>query len=150
MNGGKLKLLLVDDNEMIRIFFRDVFWLHGLDDKFELTLADGIEQAAAIIKDPVKVPDAIFLDMNMPMKLEDGRTVTTPQAGLSILRLVKQTPELSKIKVYVFSGNTEKSIVEEAKKLGADNFLAKEEHLPQDLIKVLEDLFSQTNSPFSA
>ena len=50
------------------------------------------------------------------------------------------------VKVIVFSGYTDKKYIEEAKKSGADMYLAKEEHLPQDLIRIFDGLAKKDNS----
>ncbi len=135
----KINILLVDDNEVIRIFFKDIFWLHGLEGQFHLEIAAGVEEAQAIIHDSSKKIDVVFLDLVMPFK-KDGKEITTSEAGMSILREIKGSEELKHIKVIVFSGYTDKKDIEEAKKNGADMYLAKEEHLPQDLIRIFDGL----------
>ena len=135
----KIKVLLVDDNEMIRIFFRDVFWLHGLDERFDLAVADGLESARKILSDPQAKPRIAFLDLVMPME-KNGSKITTAEAGLSLLKEIKSKPELKDIRVVIFSGHTDKDAIEEAKRAGADMYLAKEEHLPQDLVKVIDGM----------
>lgn len=135
----KQKVLLVDDNEIMRIFFKDVFWLHGLDEKFKLELADGVESAKKILNDPERCPDIIFLDLVMPFEKE-GRKIISEDAGLNFLKEIKSDKNLQKIRVFVFSSSDEKKTIETAKKLGAERFLVKQEHLPQDLVKVIEGL----------
>lgn len=141
----KINILLVDDNEVIRIFFKDIFWLHGLSDQFHLEIASGVDEAMAILKDPEKKIEVVFLDLVMPFK-KDGKEITTSEAGLSILRAVKGDPNMKQIKVIVFSGYTDKKDIEEAKKSGADMYLAKEEHLPQDLIRIFDGLAKKDGS----
>lgn len=142
----KIRTLIIDDNEIIRIFFRDVFWLHGLEDRFELEVADGVETGLKIIHDPEKRPDILFLDLVMPFKSPDGKIVTSPEAGLSILKEIKSDPVLKIIKVFVFSSFSGDDSKKQAMDLGADKFLVKEDHLPQDLVKVLED-YARENCP---
>lgn len=141
----KINILLVDDNEVIRIFFKDIFWLHGLEDRFHLEIATGVDDAMAILHDPSKKIDVVFLDLVMPFK-KDGREITTSEAGLSILKSVKSDANMSHVKVIVFSGYTDKKDIEEAKKSGADMYLAKEEHLPQDLIRIFDGLAKRDSS----
>lgn len=143
----KINILLVDDNEVIRIFFKDIFWLHGLEGQFHLEVASGVDEAWSILKDAEKKIDVIFLDLVMPFK-KDGKEITTSEAGMSILREVKSSDQLKHIKVIVFSGYTDKKDIEEAKKSGADMYLAKEEHLPQDLIKIFDGLAKKDNSVY--
>lgn len=135
----KINILLVDDNEVIRIFFKDIFWLHGLEGQFHLEIASGVDEAWAILNDTAKKIDIVFLDLVMPFK-KDGKEITTSEAGMSILRGIKGSEALKHIKVIVFSGYTDKKDIENAKKNGADMYLAKEEHLPQDLIRIFDGL----------
>lgn len=141
----KINILLVDDNEVIRIFFKDIFWLHGLEGQFHLEIAAGVDEALAILNNTEKKIDVIFLDLVMPLKKE-GKEITTSEAGLSILRTVKGDSKMNHIKVIVFSGYTDKKDIEEAKKNGADMYLAKEEHLPQDLIRIFNGLAKKDDS----
>ncbi|HBI25266.1 MAG: Sensor histindine kinase/DNA-binding response regulator [Candidatus Wolfebacteria bacterium GW2011_GWC2_39_22] len=143
----KINILLVDDNEVIRIFFKDIFWLHGLEGQFHLEVAPGVDEAWAILRDSTKNINVVFLDLVMPFK-KDGKEMTTSEAGMSILRTIKADPNLKHIKVIVFSGYTDKKDIEEAKKNGADMYLAKEEHLPQDLIKIFDSLAKQDSSVY--
>lgn len=143
----KINILLVDDNEVIRIFFKDIFWLHGLEGQFHLEIASGVDEAWSILHDPAKKIDVAFLDLVMPLK-RDGKEITTSEAGLSILKGIKTDEQLKHIKVIIFSGYTDKKDIEEAKKSGADMYLAKEEHLPQDLIKIFDGLAKKDNSVY--
>lgn len=138
----KKKILLIDDNEIMRIFFKDVFWLHGLDDKFKLELADGIEEAKKILADQERCPSIIFLDLVMPFE-KDGRKIISEEAGLAFLKEIKTDKNLSKIRVFVFSSSDSKKTIETALKAGAERFLVKQEHLPQDLVKVVEGLYEE-------
>ena len=81
----------------------------------------------------------------MPFK-KDGKEITTSEAGLSVLRTIKGDPAMNHVKVIVFSGYTDKKDIEEARKSGADMYLAKEEHLPQDLIKIFDALAKKDES----
>lgn len=134
----KQKLLLVDDNELTRIYFREVFWLHGLEYNFELTMAESLEQATGIIQNPLTRPEIIFLGLVMPIKV-GGHTVTTPEAGFNLLRQVKNDPELKHIKVYIFSAFDNSEYKETAKNLGAEAYLVKGQNLPGDILNFIKE-----------
>lgn len=136
--GKKLKVLLIDDNEVIRIFFKDIFWIHGLEESFDLQIAEGVEPARKIFADEAYVPDIVFLDLVMPISIE-GKINTTPEAGLTLLKEIKENPRLKNTKAFVFSAYAEPAIRARAEKMGA-KFLAKEDHLPQDLVKILGEM----------
>jgi CheY-like chemotaxis protein len=134
----KQKLMLVDDNELTRIYFREVFWLHGLEYRFDLEMAETLEQATQIIQHPASRPDIIFLGLVMPMKV-GNHTVTTPEAGFNLLRLIKSSQELKSIKVIIFSAFDNKEYQENAKKLGADAYLVKGQNLPGDILNFVQN-----------
>lgn len=133
----KIKILLVDDDEMVRIYFRDIFWIHGLDNKYEFNVAENIEKAEKIIDEPQNRPDLMFLDLTMPIKKDDRITVS-PEAGLEFLKKIKSDMSLKKIKVIVFSGHSEPALQYKAKQLGAENYLIKGNNLPLELIEFVE------------
>jgi len=144
MAEKKIKILLVDDNEVVRLFFKDLFWLHGLETKFEVQVADGIESAEKLVRNIETRPDVIFLDMVMPMNV-DGKTITSAETGCIFLEKIKKDKELKKIKVIVFSAYDDDEHKSRAMKLGADMFLSKTENLPQDLIKFIGQMNKKLN-----
>lgn len=135
----KRKVLVVDTNEIIRLFFKDVFWLHGLDARFELELAENIESAWKVLRDPMRKPDILFLDLLM-YEEKEGRRVTSHMIGLEFLEEIRKQPTLNELKVVIFCDEKSPELVKEAKRLGAVMFLQKQEHLPQDIINVMDKL----------
>lgn len=133
----KQKLLLVDDNELTRIYFREIFWLHGLEYKFDLEMAESLDQASHILSNPSTRPDIIFLGLVMPVKI-GLHTVTTPEAGFNLLKQIKSNPDLKNVKVFIFSAFDNPEYKETAKKLGADAYLVKGENLPGDLLDFVQ------------
>lgn len=135
----RIKILLVDDDEMLRIYFKDIFWIHNLEYKYELTVVDNIKKAEEIINNPETHPDIIFLDLVMPIEIND-RMKATPEAGLGLLKKIKSDPKLKNIKVIVLSGHDEKTLMNKVKKLGAENYLIKGNNLPKDLVNFIEKI----------
>src|SRR3989338_6712948 len=78
----KSRILLVDDNEIIRIYFKDIFWIHGLDRKYDLTICRSIYQAENLVKDPKTRPRVIFTGLVIPI-VEKNNTVVKSESGLS-------------------------------------------------------------------
>ena len=130
---------MVDDDEMVRIYFRDIFWIHGLEYKYDLTIVDDIKKAEEIIDNVQTRPKIIFMDLVMPVEKE-GRTITSPEAGLNLLKKIKSTPELKNIKAIVFSGHSEKILQDQVKSLGAESYLIKGDNLPKDLVEFIEKI----------
>lgn len=145
MNEKKQKLLLVDDNELTRIYFREVFWLHGLEFKYDLVLTENVEQASKLLDSEATRPDIIFLGLVMPMKV-NGTTITTPEAGFNILRKIKGDPTMRKIKVIIFSAFDKKEYQEQARALGADAYLVKGQNLPQDILNFVTNVLDKQNA----
>ena len=133
MTEQQKKILLVDDNEIVRIMFSNLFWLHGLDEQYELTTVSNIESAEALIKNPATRPDIIFTGLVMP-HTKNGKVETTPEAGFSLLKYVKENPDTKDICVVIFSSYDDKEYQEQALALGADKYLKKSDNMPQDLI----------------
>jgi len=138
---GKQKILLVDNNEFIRIYFREVRWMHGLESKYDMEVASDIDEAEHLIRNPSTRPTIIFLGLVMPMVV-NGRSVTTAKAGLSLLEKIKTNDELKSIKVIIFTGYDEEKYRKQAMKLGADGYLLKGENMPHELIAFIEKLQS--------
>lgn len=135
----KRRILLVDNNEIVRLFFKDVFWLHGLDDRFQVEFATSLEEAQSYITNNDLRPDVIFLDLVMPSVHEGGRG-TSVEAGFSFLESLKRNPLCSGVKIIIFSSEKSPELEMRAKQLGAMMYLKKGENLPQDLVTIAEKL----------
>lgn len=136
MNEQRKKLLLIDDNEVVRIMFSNLFWLHGLDEKYELSVISRVEEAEAYLTNPAKRPDIVFTGLVMP-HVKDGKTTTSPEAGFSLLRRIKGDPATKNICVVIFSSYNDKEYQKQALELGAEMYLQKSENMPQDLINTI-------------
>jgi len=136
-----IKILSIEDDEFMRIFLKDVFWLHGrgnnLDD-CEFGMVDNVRDAEERIANPETKPDLIFLDLMLP-QTKDG--ALDKEAGFKFLEKIKSNPKTKDIKIVVFSAYRDKELQSRALKLGAEKFLLKGENLPQDLIRVVHELF---------
>lgn len=136
MNTRKKKILLIDDNEVVRLMFSNVFWLHGLDDKYELNTVGTIDEAFVFIENPTSRPDVIFTGLVMPF-INGDKKETSAEAGFSLLRRIKGDPSTQSIRVVVFSGYNEEEYRDQAMSLGAEEYLQKGENMPQDLIQII-------------
>lgn len=136
MEQEKKKILLIDDNEIVRLMFSNVFWLHGLDEHYALTTVGSIQEALTFIGNPSSRPDIIFTGLVMPFE-KDGKTSTSAEAGFSLLRRIKSAPDTSSIRVIIFSGFNEDEYKKQALELGAEMYLKKGENMPQDLIELI-------------
>lgn len=141
----KIKILLVDSDEMMRIYFRDVFWIHGRSDTYEIMMASSLEEAEKNISDKDTKPDTIFMDvMTMCSNMHCGGDEQTRKA-LSFIERIKKDKDLSSMKVIIFSNKKEESIKDEASKLGVDGFLTKGELMPKDIIDFTDKIHEHNN-----
>lgn len=114
----RANVLIVDDVEAIRSFFRMVLIKVGLEGV--ITAATGDEVVEKITNNDV---DLVFLDINLP-----GRN------GLSVLNWIKSAhPE---IKVVMCSGDTGSELMKSALDSGADDYLAKPVSI-DNILKIL-------------
>ncbi|MEP7263392.1 MAG: response regulator, partial [Bacteroidota bacterium] len=109
----KVLIFLVDDDEDDREVFLEA--LHEVNDSFLFVTAEDGEKALKYLSDASnRLPDLIFLDMNMPRL--DGR---------QCLQEIKKSPRLSSIPVVVYSTTKREDDVRETTRLGAVHFLTK-------------------------
>ncbi len=134
----KIKILIIDDNEMFRVYIRDIFWIHGLDKKYDIMMADSPERAEAILNNPATRPHIVLLDLLMPTKKEGGGVINTVKVGIELLKKIKSSPGLKHIKVVIFSGHDE--LQEVVEKLGADGCLFKGDNLPKDVLNYVQSI----------
>ncbi|HZR21395.1 MAG TPA: response regulator [Verrucomicrobiae bacterium] len=114
----RLNVLLVEDSEDDRFFFRHAFERADCDASL-FTVQDGIEaieflKTQARVGDRAGFPDFIFLDLKMP-----------ECDGFDVLRWMKDNSVLELTKVFVLSGSSEPQDIQLAKELGACEYLVK-------------------------
>ena len=130
----KIKILFIDSDEMMRIYFRDIFWIHGRSDTYDVTMASSFEEAEKSLADKDTRPDTIFLDVMMSVPGENNSTNEQIKRTSSFIEKIKNDKDLSYIKVVIFSNQNEESIKNEICKLGVDGYLIKGELMPKEII----------------
>lgn len=103
-----IKLLVIDDDPFILTLVKKTFSSLGFE---VLTAPDGFEGIDAIKKHK---PALILLDIMMPIL-----------DGLEVLKRVKESPEVSRIPIIMFTAVAENKMVVESSKLGADDYIIK-------------------------
>ena len=116
-----MRVLVVDDNTLIRRMIRAVLEEEGL----ECHEASDVASALAAIRSIT--PDVCFLDQNLP----DGE-------GLNVLRSVQQWGERCPGRFYLLTGSEDPDIARKARQLGARGVLFKPVKPDQLLLKVRE------------
>ena len=141
----KIKILFIDSDEMMRIYFRDVFWIHGRSDTYEIMMASSLEEAEKNIVDKDTKPDTIFLDIMMTDLNKRSSGDEQIRKNLSFIERIKKDKDLSSIKIIIFSNKKEEIIKDEAFKLGVDGFLTKGELMPKDIIDFTDKIHEHNN-----
>ncbi len=110
------KILVVDDEELIRAIVRQI--LSG--DGHDIIEADDGDSCIACAREAM--PDLIVLDMNMPK-----------MTGFEVVPILRTHPSTRDIPVIALTADTATESIEAAHKAGCDHYLAK----PIDAKKLL-------------
>lgn len=139
MENKKTKILIIDDNEIIRMMFSNIFWLHGLDDAYEIGTVARVDEALKQIDDPTTSPDIIFMGLVMPFE-KGGKVTPSVEAGFTIIKHIKENPALSRIRIIVLSGYQDAEFKQKALDMGVERYLKKSESMPQDILELIRSL----------
>jgi len=118
-----LNILLADDDKDDRLFFD--LALKELEFPTNLvTVEDGEKLMDYLLKNTEKLPDVLFLDLNMPRK-----------NGSECLSEIKSNPKLSRLPVVIYSTSVHDDIADMCYKNGAHYYVPKRDF--NELIKIL-------------
>lgn len=125
MDGGsitkKIKILIVDDNRIIRHLLRMTFF----DKRFELFEAECSNIVLPIITD--QKPDYIILDVMMPGELN----------GFQICQQVKACKDTRDCKIILLSARSQQQDFDLGKQVGADFYMTKP-FSPKELLSLID------------
>lgn len=122
LEGGKRRILIVDDDEQIVELFVDVL---SRDERFEVkTAATGYD--AGVLTEQFK-PDLMILDYMLP-----------DINGNVVCRTVRQNAELSGMKIIIVSGVVNQDEIDDLLKAGADEFVKKPFNIEKLLARITE------------
>ena len=113
MKNGEMHILLADDDEDDRLFFRDAFDEIKINTRVE-TVNDGVELMDYLTRPGITLPHILFLDLNMPRK-----------NGMDCLRELKRIDYLKDIAVVIYSTSASDEDIEETFVQGANVYLKK-------------------------
>ncbi|WP_018341779.1 response regulator [Cytophaga aurantiaca] len=129
MQNEIIRVMLADDDEDDRLFFKDAF--EEIKIKTEVsTLKNGIELMNFLNQPKVILPHILFLDLNMP-----GKT------GMDCLREIKSIDRLKDIAIAIYSTSASEEDIEETFVQGANVYI-KKPHEFSALKKILEDVIT--------
>ena len=131
MENAPLHILLADDDENDRLLFQEVF--SGLKIKTIVhTVNNGIQLMEWLNGKNIRLPDLIFLDLNMPRK-----------NGLECLKEIKSNDKLNDIFIAIYSTSENEKDIEETFRNGANVFITKPNNFNM-LKQVLETAVMKT------
>ena len=143
--ANKIKILLIDNDEMACIYFRDIFWMHGRSDTYEVAIVSSFKEAEKKIMDENTKPDTIFLDAMMKIKGESNNLNEQIKRTLAFIEKIKNDKNLSSIKIIIFSAQKEKSTEDIFRNAGANGYLVKGELMPKEIIDFTDKIHEPGN-----
>ena len=129
MQNELIHILLADDDEDDRLFFKDAFEEIKIKTAVH-TVNDGVELMDYLNQTGIVLPHVLFLDLNMPRK-----------NGMECLKEIKQIDRLKDIAVVIYSTSSSEENIEETFVNGANVYINK----PSDfdiLKKVLSEIIT--------
>jgi CheY-like chemotaxis protein len=132
MNENQLitNIFYADDDPDDILLFKDVFQEIGR--PIDITIAENGIILLEKLRDANQFPDAIFMDLNMPLK-----------NGFQCLKEIKEHPAFKSIPVVILSTSSTLDNIERSYKLGAFQYIQKPTqyaHLKVSIEKCLEKL----------
>lgn len=113
MNNDPLHILLVDDDEGDRILFKEAFAELKIK-TIVRTLNDGIQLMKWLCVKYIRLPDFLFLDLNMPRK-----------NGIECLKEIRNNERLKEIFIAIYSTSNNEKDLEESFTSGANIYIRK-------------------------
>lgn len=145
MNTKKIKILLVDYDKMMSIYFRDIFWIHGRSEDYDVLIASSLEEADKKIEDKETRPDTIFLDVMMPVEGQKNSPSEQIKRSVAFIEKIKKDKELSHIKIIIYSSQKEECLKDEISKIGVDGYLVKGDLMPKEIIDFTDKIHESNN-----
>lgn len=122
-NSLKGKILIIEDDTVLAKMYAKKFENDG----FQVILVfSGREATIAVERE---MPDVIVLDIMLPAI-----------DGFTIIKNIKQNPKIKDIPIVILTNlGTSQIIIDEAKKLGVNNYLVKYKTATREVVRVVEE-----------
>lgn len=129
MNQDPINILLADDDEDDRLFFKDA--IEELKIKTVVTTVnDGMQLMDHLNKHENKLPHIIFLDLNMPKK-----------GGIECLKEIRSCAKLKELSIAIYSTSASEEDIEQTFVKGANVYIKKPNDFGE-LKRVLKEVIS--------
>ena len=113
MENDALHILLADDDEDDRVFFKEAFQEIKVKTRVS-TVNDGLQLMNYLNNPDIPLPNVVFLDLNMPGK-----------SGLECLDEIRKNSRLRNLAIAIYSTSSSEENIEEAFVKGANIYIKK-------------------------
>lgn len=127
MQPNQLNIMLADDDEDDRLFFREAFEEVKIKNQIT-TFNDGAQLMSHLNNKSNPLPDIIFLDLNMPRK-----------SGIECLKEIRDNDRLRHLTVAIYSTSSSEKDIEDTFVQGANVYIKKPNDFSQ-LRKILGEV----------
>lgn len=129
MSNEALHILLADDDEDDRLFFKDA--IADVKVKTIVTLLnDGLQLMQYLNAPDVKLPNVVFLDLNMPIK-----------GGMQCLKEIRSNNKLKDLSIAIYSTSASEEDIEETFVKGANIYIKKPNDF-EELKRILAEVIN--------
>ena len=128
MKNSKRKILVVEDDSFISEIYCAKFTSSG----YQVSLAENGKMALEKIM--TERPNVVLLDIVMP-----------EMDGWKVLEEIRKRSEFRNILVIMLTNLGDKESAERAVKQGADSYLIKSYHTPEEVVEKIEELLKKKN-----
>jgi len=140
VENAPLRILLADDDEIDRLFFKEAFEELIIKTTVQ-TFNDGKQLMDYLAKKDILLPHILFLDLNMPRK-----------NGIECLKEIRRINEFNGISIAIYSTSTSEKDMEETFRNGANIYIKKPADfnmLKQVLEKAVMTAYFYQSPPFN-
>lgn len=121
-----MKILLVEDDEMLHNMYTQKFKKKGYDVLSAYNGAEGVKMAQA------EEPDLILLDIIMP-KMD----------GFVALKKIRKSKNIGGTPVIILTNLGQEEDIKKGKELGADDYFIKANHTPAEVVEKVETVIKK-------
>jgi len=114
----KKRILIIEDDQDVRELYAEVLRDEGFD------IEEAVDGQSGLTKVLGGSYDLLLLDIMLP-KLD----------GLEVLKIIKEKAKVKGIPVVLLTNLGREAIIKEGFQLGADGYLIKSEHTPEEIVE---------------
>lgn len=142
---NKIKILLIDDDAMNCIYFKDIFWMHDKDNNYDVSVLNTIREAEKLLEDEENKPNIIFLDTLIPEEKEKNDVNSQIDRSYNFAKKIKKDKKFSDIRLVIYSSQRDSRIKKYFSKIKLDGFIFKGDLLPKEIIDFTNKIHGNDN-----